>query len=99
MSSDTINEALTTVRRRVETNRGIFGLHETSAVLSTFECMRDYLMKEDIAGFEEYVSQKMAKSPDTMDFILEELFIELGIDMSPANKDPRSQFDAMLYAQ
>lgn len=99
MSTDTINEALTTVRRRVETNKGLFGLHETSNVLTVFEVMRDFLMKEDIAGFEKYVEHKLRISPDTMDFILEELFSELGIDMSPANQDPRSQFDAMLHAQ
>lgn len=78
MSVDTVNYALTRVRMRIERNPNNFSAEGLRKLLAICGCMRDYLMQEDIAGFDDYVDSRLASEPDAMDFILEDLFDELG---------------------
>jgi hypothetical protein len=81
MSVDTVNYALTTVTRRYKNNPNNFSEQGQRKLIAICECMRDYLMKEDVAGFNNYVDAVLAREPDAADFILEDLFAELGIEI------------------
>jgi hypothetical protein len=64
-------------------------------LLAMCECMRDYLMKEDVPGFNAYVDSVLAREPDAACFLLEELFEELGF---PDDKGTREDLSAELAA-
>lgn len=81
MSVDTVNYALTTVRRSIIDHPDNYSVEGRMELLAMCACMRDYLMQEDIAGFDRYVDSRLAKEPDAMSFLLEELFNTLGIEM------------------
>ncbi len=78
MSVDTVNYALTKVRMRFERNPESFSPEGQRKLLAICDCMRDCLMREDAAGFNAYVNSILAREPDAADFILEELYAELG---------------------
>lgn len=91
MSVDTVNFALTKVRMRFERNPENFSPEGQRKLLAICECMRDRLMREDVEGFNAYVNSILAREPDAADFILEELFSELGF-----TEGVREQLDAAL---
>jgi hypothetical protein len=74
MSTDRVNSALTNVRLRIERNPQNFSSSGQSILLSMCGVMRDFLMKEDVAGFTSYTQARLASEPDAMDYLLEELF-------------------------
>lgn len=78
MSVDTVNYALTRVRRRFETNPENFSEAGLRRILGICAVLRDDLMREDILWFDQHVDDYLAREPDAMSFILEELFDELG---------------------
>jgi hypothetical protein len=43
-------------------------------------CMRYHLMQEDANGFNDYVNNILASSPDAAGLLLDDLFEELGIE-------------------
>lgn len=79
MSVDTVNFALTQVRRWIQDHPDSFAEYAFDELVASCECMRSYLMQEDIDGFDRYVDRLLANNPDRADFILEELFIKLNI--------------------
>jgi hypothetical protein len=78
MSVDTVNSALTTVRLRFERNPEMFSAEGQRRLLVICGCMRDYLMQDGAKGFNRYVDSLLMRDPDAADFVLEELFAELG---------------------
>lgn len=48
-------------------------------VLALMNAMRDALMAQDIIRFDAVVDEALARQPDTADFVLEELFVDIGI--------------------
>ena len=94
MSVDTVNYALTNVRMRFQRNPENFSLWGLRKLLAICDCMRDLLMRGDVAGFDAYVNSVLTGEPDAADFILEELFYELGFP-----KGVREQLDAALAAE
>ncbi len=95
MSADTVNYALTKVRMRFERNPENFSAEGRRKLVAMCECMRDYLMKGDVQGFNRYVDSLLSREPDAACFILEELFEELGLD---ADKVTREDLSAVLSA-
>lgn len=93
MSVDTVNYALTRVRLRIERNPNNFSPEGQRKLLGICECMRANLMAEDIKAFNDFVDQMLAAEPDAMDFILEDLFAELGFP-----EGTREQLSAELVA-
>lgn len=79
MSVDTVNYALTDVRMFIVNHRDSFEETYHHTLKSICDYMRSYLMQEDVAGFNDFVNRMLAEEPDAADFILEELFIKLGI--------------------
>lgn len=79
MSVDTVNYALTRIRLRVAYDQSnAFSVEGKNKLIYMMGCMRSYLMLEDIDGFDRYVDNALGSSPDAMDWILEELFEQLG---------------------
>lgn len=93
MSVDTVNYALSRVRMRIERNPENFSSEGQRRLLAMCGCMRDYLMQEDVDGFNNYIDARLASEPDAMDFILEDLFDELGFP-----EGTREQLSAELAA-
>lgn len=92
MSVDTVIHIISSLRRRVEQDdSNSFSPEGKQRVLLSLDCMRDPLMAEDIAGFDQYVDNLMRRDVDVADFILEEVFNELGIET-------RDQLTAVLQA-
>jgi hypothetical protein len=80
MSVDTVNQALTAVRLRIAYNTSnAFSPEGKERLLYMAGCMRYYLMREDIQAFNDFVDNALASSPDTTDYLLEDLFEELNI--------------------
>lgn len=79
MSVDTVNYALTDVTRRIRNNPNNFSESGQQTLLAIADCMRGYLMSEDVNGFNRYVDSVLAREPDAADYILEDLFDALGI--------------------
>lgn len=80
MSADSVNYALTNVSQRIgETHRDCYSPDGRARLLYMIGCMRDHLMRESIEGFDNYVDNALASSPDATDLLLEELFEELSI--------------------
>lgn len=79
MSVDTVNFALTRVTRSIHNNPHNFSREGQRKLLAIADCMRDSLMREDIAGFDAYVDDVLRREPDAADFLLEDLFDELKI--------------------
>jgi len=95
MSVDTVNYALTKVRRQLERYPEFFTPEGLRSMVAMCECMRDSLMKEDIAGFDSYVDGILARHPDSADYILEALFDELDF---PLGAGTREHLSAELIA-
>jgi hypothetical protein len=93
MSVDTVNYALTNVRLRFLRNPENFSPEGQRKLLAMCDYMRDCLMQEDVQGFNQYVSSILAREPDAADFLLEELFYELGFP-----EGAREQLDEALAA-
>ena len=80
MSVDTVLYALTTVTQRIRSdNSNAFSVDSKRRVLDVADCMRSYLIVEDIKGFDWYIDTNLARNPDLADFLVGELFEELGI--------------------
>jgi hypothetical protein len=79
MSVDTVIYAITRQRIRFTNSPESFSPEGQRKVLAILDCMRDPLLKEDIAGFDNYVDSLLAREPDAADFVLEELFEQLNI--------------------
>lgn len=79
MSVDTVNYALTAVRLRIAERQDCYSVEGKVKLLYMAGCMRDHLMRESIEGFDNYVDNALASSPDATDLLLEELFEELNI--------------------
>jgi len=79
MSVDTVNYALTDVTQRIRNNPGSYSPEGHRKLLAIADCMRSYLIVEDITGFDNYVDSLLAREPDAADYILEDLFEELNI--------------------
>ena len=78
MSTDSVNEALTKVRRFIETKCKEFYSEEGYANrLAICNMMRSYLMDEDVEGFIAYTQRQLGRTPDTMQDVLEQLFAEV----------------------
>lgn len=80
MSVDAVIFSITSVRRSFERNPENFSLEGKRKLLLILDCMRDPLMEENIEGFNNYINSLLAREPDAADFVLEELFDELGIN-------------------
>lgn len=78
MSVDSVNYALTRVRLRIERNPNNFSPEGQRKLLAICAVLRDDLMAENILWFDQHVNDYLAREPDAMDFILEDLFAELG---------------------
>lgn len=92
MSVDTVIYAITRQRIRFTNSPESFSPEGQRKVLAVLACMRDPLMKEDIAGFDQYVDGLLAREPDTADFVLDELFEQLDIT-------DREQLSAILLEE
>jgi hypothetical protein len=79
MSVDTVNYALTKVRRAIQDIPDCFTEAGHNLLIAVCGCMREELMREDIAGFDKYVDSILAREPDAADYVLEELFAHLEI--------------------
>jgi hypothetical protein len=80
MSVDTVNYALTTVTKHIRDDQGnSFSAEGKKRLLDIADCMRSYLIVEDVQNFNWYVDTSLGKHPDTMDYLLEELFEHLNI--------------------
>lgn len=79
MSVDTVNYALTNTRLSIQRMPEAFTEQGYNLLLAVCGCMRDELMREDIAGFDKYVDSILAREPDAADYVLEELFANLEI--------------------
>ena len=79
MSVDTVNYALTDVTRRIRNNPNNFSEQGLGKLLAICGCMRDSLMGGYVDDFNRYVDGVLAREPDAADYILEDLFAELGI--------------------
>ena len=77
MSVDTVNQGLTRVRLALQMNWASFSEQGYQQMTSMMEVQRDFLMREDAAGFVSYTQERLAAEPDTMGFILGELFADL----------------------
>lgn len=93
MSVDTVNEALTTVRIRIQRNPSSYSEDSRRLLIAMCEVMRDFLMAEDVAGFNQYVNSELGGLPDAMPYLLDDLFAELGFP-----DGMRHQLDAELSA-
>jgi len=93
MSVDTVNYALTSVRISIERNPSNFSPESQRKLLGICAVLRDDLMKEDVLWFDQHVNDYLAREPDAMDFILDELFGELGFP-----DGYREQLTAVLLA-
>ena len=91
MSVDTVNVALSTVRRSILEHPDNFSEGGYRKLLAICECMRDCLMKDYVDDFNRYVDGLLGREPDAADFILEELFNTLGITV-------REELSALLVA-
>lgn len=79
MSVDTVNYALTTVRQRIAFDQSnAFSTDGKAKLIYMMGCMRDHLMRGSIQDFDDYVDNALSAEPDAMDYILDELFSELG---------------------
>lgn len=90
MSTDTVLYALTTVQQRVNVSDDFDAGQKWDLRLS-IDCCRSALLNESVEYFQNVVDQGLARYPDRYDFILEELFEQLGI----TNRD---QLTALLTA-
>lgn len=79
MSVDTVNYALTKTRMSIQRMPEAFTEPGYNLLIAVCGCMRDELMREDIAGFDKYVDGVLAREPDAADYVLEELFANLEI--------------------
>ena len=79
MSVDTVNYALTDVTRRIRNNPNNFSEQGQRLLLAICDSMRDSLMGGYIDDFNRYVDGVLAREPDAADYVLEDLFEELGI--------------------
>ena len=78
MSVDTVITALRDLSMWIDNHTDMFFDH--TAVLAHIVIMRQYLMRENVVLFDDYVDNiLLAKHPDAGDFILEELFYRLEI--------------------
>lgn len=91
MSVDTVNFALTRVTRRIREHRESFS--NPALLLGACACMRDYLMNEQAEELENYIDSFLARHPDAANYLLEDLFEELGIAQGW-----REDFTAILFA-
>ena len=78
MSVDTVNYALSSVRMRIERNPSNFSPEDQRKLLGICAVLRDDLMQENILWFDQHVNDYLAREPDAMDFILDDLYGELG---------------------
>ena len=79
MSVDTVNYALSDVRRSILEYPDNFSPDGQRKLLAICECMRDSLMKGYIDDFNRYVDGLLGREPDAADYILDDLFSKLGI--------------------
>ena len=79
MSVDTVIHSITSLRQWVIQHPENFHTDDQRRLLLVLDCMRDPLMKENIAEFDRYVDSLLARQPDTADFVLEEMFEHLNI--------------------
>lgn len=91
MSVDTVNIALSKVRRGILEHPDNFSEGGYRKLLAICESMRDCLMGGYIDDFNRYVDGVLGREPDAADYILEELFNGLGIT-------DREELSAMLVA-
>ena len=78
MSVDTVNYALSKVTRWIREDQGnSFSPEGKERLLAIADCMRSYLMVEDVQNFNWYVDKCLGQHPDTMDFLMDALFDEL----------------------
>lgn len=79
MSVDTVNYALTRVRLRiVQDQSNSFSAAGKLKLLTMCAVLRDDLMQDNILWFDQHVNDYLAREPDAADFLLDELFAELG---------------------
>ena len=95
MSVDTVNYALTNVRLRILRYPEHYSPEGQRKLLAMCDVMRSYLMEEDVASFNGYINCCLATEPDATDFLLEELYGEVGLDCQTA---VREDLDAALAA-
>lgn len=95
MSTDSVNESLTKVRRFIETKCKEFYSEEGYAGrLAICNMMRSYLMDCDVEGFIAYTQRQLGRTPDTMQDVLQQLFAEV-----LGNEDAVwEEFEAVLRA-
>jgi hypothetical protein len=87
MSVDTVNYAVTNVRLRILKDPTSYSLDGARKLLSILDVMRMYLMAEDVQGFDRYINEVLGREPDAADFLLEELFNELGLGPNGIRED------------
>ncbi len=96
MSVDTVNYALTNVRLRIVKYPEHYSPDGQRKLLAMCDVMRAYLMEEDVASFNGYINLSLAAEPDATDFLIEELYGELGLNSQTA---VREDLDAALAAE
>ena len=100
MSVDTVNQALTAVRLRISADQSnSFSIESKQRLLAMCNVLRDWLMINNpntavvIADFNLVVNNYLRNQPDAADYLLDELFAELGFP-----EGVREQLDAALDA-
>lgn len=77
MSVDTVNEALTKVRRSYLGREDLWGVDGVRKLTNLCDLMRDRLMADDEQGFIDLTQRLLGQHPDSMMEVLNSLFAEL----------------------
>lgn len=77
MSVDTVNEALTRIRRSFIGQEDLWGKDGVERLTSICEVMRSYLLQDDTEGFIAATQRMLGNNPDGMGEILNMLFADL----------------------
>jgi hypothetical protein len=95
MSVEAVSYALTRVRLRVSNDRtNAYSPEGKAKLIFMAGCMRMYLLKNRVEEFDTYVDNALGSDPDAMDYILDELFGELGF----GDNGTRDELSAELAA-
>ena len=77
MSVDSVNQALTKVRRSFIGQEDLWGDDGVARLTSICETMRSYLMADDTEGFIDATQRMLGQYPDGMGEVLNQLFAEV----------------------
>lgn len=82
MSLQAVLGAIADVRRPIELNEhDAFSFDGKERLLTALDNMRKHLLKNDVPAFDRYIDTLLADKPDTADYVLDDIFSQLGINM------------------